>query len=106
MILGYAGKVAQMFSWSTMLAPPTWFANDPGGTRYGQMNRDAVQTTFRTRTAKSARLQVSRAHRAEATESDTVRTTINLCRPCRRMIHFANWAGFRSKVALQPEEQK
>src|SRR2546426_4027103 len=81
MILGYAGKVAQMFSWSTMLAPPTWFANDPGGTRYGQMNRDAVQTTFRTRTAKSARLQVSRAHRAEATEGDTVRSTINLCRP-------------------------
>src|SRR3989442_15838799 len=81
MILGYAGKVAQMFSWSRMLAPPTWFANDPGGTRYGQMNREALQTTFRTRTAKSARLQVSRAHRAEATESDTVRTTINLCRP-------------------------
>src|SRR5256712_1680011 len=81
MILGYAGKVAQMFSWSRMLAPPTWFANDPGGTRYGQMNREALQTTFRTRTAKSARLQVSRAQRGEATESDTVRTTINLCRP-------------------------
>src|SRR5437899_3666404 len=81
MILGYAGKVAQMFSWSRMLAPPTWFANDPGGTRYGQMNREALQTTFRTRTAKSARLQVSRAHRAEATEGDTVRSTINLCRP-------------------------
>src|SRR2546425_7132905 len=81
MILGYAGKVAQMFSWSTRLAPPTWFANDPGGTRYGQMNSEAVQTTFRTRTAKSARLQVSRAQRGEATESDTVRTTINLCRP-------------------------
>src|SRR5439155_18570339 len=64
-----------------MLAPPTWFANDPGGTRYGQMNSEAVQTTFRTRTAKSARLQVSRAHRGEATEGDTVRTTINLCRP-------------------------
>src|SRR5256886_3581621 len=81
MILGYAGKVAQMFSWSTRLAPPAWFAKDPGGTRYGQMSRGAVQTTFRTRTAKGARLQVSRAHRAEATEGDTVRSTINLCRP-------------------------
>src|SRR5437667_5145776 len=64
-----------------MLAPPSWFANDPGGTRYGQMNSEAVQITFRRRTAKSARLQVSRAHRGEATEGDTVRSTINLCRP-------------------------
>src|SRR5437899_6124783 len=64
-----------------MLAPPTWFANDPGGTRYGQMNSEAVQITFRRRTAKSARLQVSRAQRGEATEGDTVRSTINLCRP-------------------------
>src|SRR2546426_4352565 len=75
-----------MFSWSTRFAPPTWLATsevgkEPGWTRYGQTNSEAVQTTFRTRTAKSARLQVSRAQRGEATESDTVRTTINLCRP-------------------------
>src|SRR5439155_25616661 len=61
--------------------PHTRFAKDPGGTSYGQMNRQAVQTTFRTRTAKSARLQVSRAHRGEATEGESVRTTIILCRP-------------------------
>src|SRR5256712_13080486 len=75
-----------MFSWSTRFAPPTWLATsevekEPGWTRYGQTNSEAVQTTFRTRTAKSARLQVSRAQRGEATESDAVRTTINLCRP-------------------------
>src|SRR2546427_6660814 len=75
-----------MFSWSARFAPPTWLATsevgkEPGWTRYGQTNSEAVQTTFRTRTAKSARLQVSRAQRGEATESDTVRTTINLCRP-------------------------
>src|SRR2546428_3211184 len=75
-----------MFSWSTRFAPPTWLATsevgkEPGWTRYGQTKSEAVQTTFRTRTVKSARLQVSRAHRREATEGDTVRSTINLCRP-------------------------
>src|SRR5712691_5559054 len=100
------GKVAQMFSWSMRFAPPTWFAKDPGGTRYGQMNSEAVQLTFRTRTAKSARLQVSRAQRAEATPDDTVRSRINVCRQRVRVNHFANWVGFRSNVALQPEEQK
>ena len=49
-----------MFSWSTMFADPTWApANELGGSVNGEMNRDAVHATFRTRTAKSARLQVN-----------------------------------------------
>src|SRR3990172_1449199 len=102
----YGGRVTQMSPWSITFAPPTSFANEPGGIVNGARNRDAVQTRVRTRRTNAARLQVSRAQRS-AIGRGYARGGKNLSEKGEDPPgHFAYLAGFLSKVDLHPELQK
>ena len=94
--------------WSIMFAPPTWYATVPGAIVRGARKIAAVQTRFKTRTAKRGRLHVSRDHRGPAIVPGKEGPREKPLREKGKGPpgHFAYRAGFLSKAVLQPPEQK